>query len=81
MAKRVETYFGNSISEESLVEKRQDVIALHLHKVMTDTFKGRGKWERVPIHRVLLSLTRQRPRDLVKLCHGGAKVSPSGAPD
>jgi hypothetical protein len=57
MAKRVETYFGNSIDEESLVEKRQDVIALHLHKVMTPTFKGRGKWESVPIHRVLLSLT------------------------
>ncbi len=57
------------------MEKRQDLIAVHLHKVMTDTFKGRGKWERVPIHRVLLSLTRQRPRDLVKLCHGGAKAA------
>lgn len=75
MAKRVETYFGNSVDETSLVEKRQDVIALHLHKVMTDIFKGRGKWAKVPIHRFLLSLTRQRPRDLVKLCHGGAKAA------
>jgi hypothetical protein len=75
MAKRVETYFGNSVDETSLVEKRQDVIALHLHKVMTDVFRGRGKWEKVPIHRFLLSLTRQRPRDLVKLCHGGAKAA------
>jgi hypothetical protein len=75
MAKRVETYFGSSVDEASLVEQRQDVIATHLHQVMTPTFKGRGKWERIPIHRFLLSLTRQRPRDLVKLCHGGAKAA------
>ena len=75
MAKRVETYFGNRIDETRLVQNRQDVIALHLHKVMTPVYAGRGRWEKVPIHRVLLSLTRQRPRDLVKLCHGGGKAA------
>ena len=75
MAKRVETHFGNSIDETRLVKQRQDIIAAHLHNVMTDIFRGRGRWEKVKIHQVLLSLTRQRPRDLVKLCHGGAKAA------
>jgi hypothetical protein len=36
-------------------------------------FSTRGKWENAPIHRVLLSLSRRRPRDLIKLLYGGAK--------
>jgi hypothetical protein len=34
-----------------------------------------GHWSDRPIHNVLLSLTRQRPRDLVKLMHGAAKLA------
>jgi hypothetical protein len=46
-----------------------------LKKVIEPVFAGRGHWSSRPIHNVLLSLTRQRPRDLVKLMHGAAKVA------
>jgi hypothetical protein len=35
---------------------------------MVERFQGRGNWENIPVHRVLMSLIRRRPRDLVKLC-------------
>lgn len=35
---------------------------------MTGIFRGVGKWEAVPTYKVLMSLVRKRPRDLVKLC-------------
>ena len=40
---------------------------------MTPRFMGKGKWENAPIHRVLMSLIRKRPRDLVKLCTSAAR--------
>jgi hypothetical protein len=42
-------------------------------KVIDPIFRGRGHWNDRPIHNVLLSLTRARPRDLVKLFQGAAK--------
>ena len=47
---------------------RQATLAEHLHKVMVPVFRGQGKWRDVPIHRVLMTMVRQRPRDIVKLC-------------
>jgi hypothetical protein len=54
---------------------RQEDIARHLHRIIDPTFLWRGKWEHAPIHRVLLSLTRRRPRDLIKLLAGAAQLS------
>jgi hypothetical protein len=48
-------------------------IAANLHPIIEPRFKGIGKWQNAPIERVLLSLTRRRPRDLIKLFYGGAK--------
>jgi hypothetical protein len=39
-----------------------------LNRVMEIRFRGRGKWENIPTHQMLMSLIRERPRDLVKLC-------------
>ncbi len=50
----------------------QPQIAKFLHRVIDERFNGVGKWEKAPIHIVLLSLTRRRPRDLVKLISGAA---------
>lgn len=47
---------------------RQTDLEHHLSKVMEPTFQGKGKWENTPIRKVLLSLIRKRPRDLIKLC-------------
>lgn len=75
MAKRVATYFGDNIDDSKLERLPQAEIAAHLHRVIDPIFQWRGKWEKAPIHRVLLSLTRRRPRDLVKLLAGSAQVA------
>lgn len=73
MAKRISTFFGKTVEEFTLVNQRQNVIAKHLSPIIEDRFNSVGKWQNAPIHRVLLSLTRRRPRDLIKLFYGSAK--------
>ena len=68
LAKRVQTYLGTKISERELMKQPQFIIAGYLNPVFTQTFAGEGKWKDVPIHKVLTSMIRRRPRDLVKLC-------------
>lgn len=72
-AKRVGTFFGEQVDQAKLITRPQIEIARQLHRVIDPVFLGVGKWENAPIHRVLLSLIRKRPRDLVKLMHGAAK--------
>jgi hypothetical protein len=72
-AKRIETFFGNSVDESLLLKKAQIDVAKTFYKIVEPTFSGEGKWSNAPIHRVLLSLQRKRPRDLVKLLGGAAK--------
>ena len=43
--------------------------------MISPRFEGNGHWSSAPIHVVLMSLVRQRPRDLVKLMHGAAKIA------
>lgn len=68
LIKRIETYFGRDIDEESLLGQRQKDIAYFLNNVFEERFQGSGHWENAPMYRVLMSLIRKRPRDLVKLC-------------
>ncbi len=68
LVKRVLTYFGEDANEEVLLKSPQSEIALNLENVFEKRFSGYGKWENAKMHRVLMSLTRKRPRDLVKLC-------------
>jgi hypothetical protein len=35
---------------------------------MEKHFQGYGKWEKCSMYKIIMSLTRKRPRDLVKLC-------------
>jgi hypothetical protein len=74
MSKRIASFFGEQISESELLNTSQvNLSRRYLSHVIEERFAGLGKWENVPIHRVLSSLTRRRPRDLIKLFYGGAR--------
>jgi len=68
LVKRIETFFDRAIDEVILMNTPQYELAKYLHPIMEPRFTGRGHWENAPTHRVLMSLIRKRPRDLVKLC-------------
>ena len=68
LVKRIETFFDRSPKDAWLLARRQDELAIYLHTVMEDRFRGQGKWQNAPMHKILMSLIRARPRDLVKLC-------------
>lgn len=65
---RVETFFENTFDEKTLMNTQQKMLSQLLKPIMVTEYEGNGLWERVPIHQMLLSLIRKRPRDLVKLC-------------
>jgi hypothetical protein len=67
LVKRIETFFGNTVDETALTKKPQKDLAIHLDKILEGRFAGLGRWRNVPIHIVLMSMIRNRPRDLVKL--------------
>lgn len=73
LAKRVQSYLGNPISETTLLKKPQFEIVKYLYPIMDSHFMGEGKWNNRPIHYILLSLTRRRPRDLINLCTQAAR--------
>lgn len=74
IAKRIETFFGSDYGQDKIIKMNQtDITNKILSKIMIPKFEGEGHWSNRAIHHVLLSLTRQRPRDLVKLLHGAAR--------
>jgi len=77
LARRISTYFNLDLDQEKLDSYRQkDITNAVLSNVIEPVFNaGRGHWADRPVHNVLLSLTRSRPRDLLKLFHGAAKVA------
>lgn len=68
LIKRILTFVGESFDESILLNSEQKDISYHLNCIMEPIFSGSGKWANVPIYKVLMSLIRKRPRDLVKLC-------------
>lgn len=73
LAKRVQTFFNKKIQEEELLGKSQLELTKYFSRVIAPTFNGKGSWANTPIHRVLISFIRKRPRDLIKLCTLAAK--------
>lgn len=73
LVKRIMTYFGESISEQELLSKNQKDFIPYMNYVFEERFFGKGNWENIPIYRLLTSLIRKRPRDLIKLCTLAAK--------
>lgn len=68
LIKRIESFFGRSTDEKKLLKTAQSKLASYLNPIMEHRFLGNGLWNNIPTYRVLMSLTRKRPRDLVKLC-------------
>lgn len=81
LIKRIETYFGRSISESSLLKSEQRHIAYLLDSIMEPRFNGHGRWSNIPTYRMLMSLIRKRPRDLVKLLTLAARAARRGKSD
>lgn len=75
MAKRISNYFGNEVDIDRLSKLSQKEISKHFQPIIVEKFDGAGHWANRPIHNVLLSLTRQRPRDLIKLLGGAASFA------
>lgn len=68
LVKRIESFFGRKVHENRLINTPPRKLAHYLSLIMEARYKGQGHWENAPIYRVLMSLIRKRPRDLVKLC-------------
>lgn len=68
LIKRIQTFLGETVDEEKLLTTPQEYLRFYLDGVMERIFSGRGKWSNVYMYKVLMSLIRKRPRDLVKLC-------------
>jgi hypothetical protein len=68
LIKRIETFFGRPVDEGAIAARRQRDVAYYLDSVMEPRFLGSGHWEKAPMYKVIMSLIRRRPRDLVKLC-------------
>lgn len=68
LVKRILTCFGEKFNEDNLLKTDQFQLRYYLDKIMVQRFEGRGKWDNVYTYKILMSLIRKRPRDLVKLC-------------
>ena len=73
LAKRIDNYHGKETDTSELLNKTQPQLAEHLNGIMTHRFEGKGHWKNIPTYRMLMSLIRRRPRDLVKLCTSAAR--------
>lgn len=68
LVKRIGAFFGTPYPERELKALSQHELAEHLKPVFQEVFTGTKSWEGQYTHKVLMSLIRKRPRDLIKLC-------------
>ncbi len=69
VARRIARFFKTPFNHEMYLseERRQDEIARVFDPIIERTFHGFGRWDATPTRRVILSMTRNRPRDLLTL--------------
>ncbi|MCL2675377.1 MAG: hypothetical protein FWE84_02140 [Firmicutes bacterium] len=68
LVKRIFNYKGLRCDEKALLGTEQHRLAEHIDCIFESKFHAQGHWENAPMYRVLMSLIRKRPRDLIKLC-------------
>lgn len=73
LIKRIYTFFDIKISETALSKMHQSDLSKYLSPLFAQRFEGTKCWNNAPIYRVIMSLIRRRPRDMVKLCTASAK--------
>jgi hypothetical protein len=81
LVKRINTFFDGDRPVNNLEFYGQEKLSEFLQPVFEPTFRGQGHWRDTPTRRVLLSLIRGRPRDLIKLCTLAARdAEAAGSP-
>lgn len=76
LAKRICSFFDESFDEENTTDERtmQYNIVKYLNLIFVSSFDQSTRvWSNAPTHRVIYSLIRRKPRDMVKLCHSVAE--------
>lgn len=68
LIKRILTYNQLQANYDSLFHSDQIHLSTYLDDVFSRKFEGSGKWSNTYTYKVLMSMIRKRPRDLVKLC-------------
>ena len=68
LIKRIESFFGREFNVEINKNVPQHNLVHFLDPIFERRYHGRGRWQNVETYKVLMSLIRKRPRDLVKLC-------------
>lgn len=68
LIKRIKSFFNEPFDVERMANLEQKNLAYYLDDIFEKKFQDYGKWSDAPMYRVLMSLIRKRPRDLVKLC-------------
>lgn len=75
LAKRICTYFSEQF-DETILEDQDNLqynIAKYLDWIFVPKFdRSTRVWANAPTHRVIYSLIRRKPRDMVKLCYSAA---------
>ena len=78
LAKRICAYFDETFDESKTEDKKtvQYNIAKYLNFIFVPKFyQSTRVWANAPTHRVIYSLIRRKPRDMVKLCQSVAEVA------
>lgn len=75
LVKRILTFIGQPTNEESLINSTQQRLSPYLESIMEKKFHGDGKWSDIYMYKILMSFTRKRPRDIVKLCTLAARAA------
>tara|TARA_R110000868_G_C10936610_1_gene766732 strand:+ start:679 stop:2145 length:1467 start_codon:yes stop_codon:yes gene_type:complete len=78
LIKRIQTFLNEDFDIDNLRKLEQFRLAYYLNPVFEDRFSDIGKWENAPTYRILMSMIRKRPRDLVKLCTLAARSANEG---
>lgn len=68
LVKRIQTFFGKDVNYDNLLNTSQFHLRSYLDNVFEQKFEGKGRWSNTFTYKVLMSMVRKRPRDLVKLC-------------
>jgi len=73
LIKRIYTYFDIKISDVAISKMHQSQLAIYLSPLFASKFEGTKCWNNTQTYKVIMSLIRRRPRDMVKLCSAAAK--------
>ncbi len=75
LAKRILRYEKKHIKDKQLLRLPQRKIAEYYDSIFESTFHSVGAWANIPTYKMLASMIRRRPRDLIKLCTLAARTA------